>query len=811
MNEQEIQKLKEIWMNEGTPYTFEYWYSNVYNKANPFTTTTNSVANNTLGNKAFTPEELDRYKRLTGGVTDADLTTPAFPLNNITPNFNTRGNMNEFLTTNKLPNKDWNPSLDLGVSPDKIKFNKPTPSFLESLSTNPMLGSSLSLNDKFTIAGMSSAFDPSFIGDKNLQDKVSGVNKFTGAAALTSGIFGATKSFLAGRGIQNQNSEFMSDYFKNMRDLNTGGYQYEDGGMGIVPNAEVEDGEYIITPEQEMMLVEGRTHEEGGEPVRFNGGEKIISDNLKVGAKTAKELRKKTGLDINLTDTYATVVDKYSKKLGLNKVDEEIKKYYKEIEEIKKSQDENTKRINLQFLQKQLLEKEARKQQLEQEKLAFADEMFNRQEMSKAPVKKFENGGQFNLTDLASQYGMSEEEIMYLLNSQQQFDDGGEFIRRPNFVSMLPPLSNQRTSQLPGLYGVTKTEYLQEIERLHPEEYNKFLSGDKYKNKANVQAYQKAINSKYDNYISEIKGKVTDEALRDKYISQVEAEKFKEGELAKGFDSLLGEFTSSRPAFNLQNIINNTGTSTTVVDSNNIGTEGNESVDPLANIKGLDLREFRKRQSNLFIPQQYNIPPQGMLPHAKRELRLETIDPISVSPDAQLREINRAQELSNEALEFLPVGLRASTQASTTANLMSEYSKAISAANLFNQQNAQNVEQQNVQTRNMEENFRVGEIPRYEQLQLTAEAKTMNDIYNYFNTGMRNEVNKYNYMTKARILDSLFQNVGYDAMGNPVVDPNTMLPFEFGEARNVVQPSSYTTDPYSKKSKNSSKTKEKGK
>ena len=795
MNEQEIKKLKEIWMNEGTPYTFEY-----------------SVTNNTVGNQQFTQEELANYERLTQGVTATDLTTPAFPLNNITPNFNIRGNMNEFLTTNKLPNKDWSPSLDLGVSPDKIKFNKPTPSFLESLSTNPMLGSSLSLNDKFTIAGMSSAFDPSFIGDKNLQDKVSGVNKFTGAAALTSGIFGATKSFLAGRGIQNQNSEFMSDYFKNMRDLNTGRYQYEDGGMGMSPNAEVEDGEYIITPEQEMILVDGRTHEEGGEPVRFNGGEKIISDNLKVGAKTAKELRKQTGLDINLTDTYATVVDKYSKKLGLNKVDEEIKKYYKEIEEIKKSQDENTKRINLQFLQKQLLEKEARKQQLEQEKLAFADEMFNRQEMSKAPAKKFENGGQFNLADLASQYGMSEEEIMYLLSSQQQqFDDGGEFIIRPNFVSTLPPLSKQRTSQLPGLYGVTKTEYLQEIEKLHPEEYNKFLAGDKYKNKANVQAYQKAINSKYDNYISEIKGKVTDEALRDKYISQIEAEKFKEGELAKGFDSLLGEFTSSRPAFNLQNIGNNTGTSNTVVDSNKVVTEGNESVDPLANIKGLNLRDFRKRQSNLFIPQQYNIPPQGMLPHAKREVRLETIDPIAISPDAQLRELNRAQEFSNEALEFLPVGLRASAQANTTANLMSEYSKAISAANLFNQQNAQNVEQQNVQTRNMEENFRVGEIPRYEQMQLTAEAKTMNDIYNYFNTGMRNEVNKYNYMTKARILDSLFQNVGYDAMGNPVVDPNTMLPFEFGEARNVVQPSSYTTDPYSKKSKNSSKTKEKGK
>ena len=795
MNEQEIKKLKEIWMNEGTPYTFEY-----------------SVTNNTVGNQQFTQEELANYERLTQGVTATDLTTPAFPLNNITPNFNIRGNMNEFLTTNKLPNKDWSPSLDLGVSPDKIKFNKPTPSFLESLSTNPMLGSSLSLNDKFTIAGMSSAFDPSFIGDKNLQDKVSGVNKFTGAAALTSGIFGATKSFLAGRGIQNQNSEFMSDYFKNMRDLNTGRYQYEDGGMGMSPNAEVEDGEYIITPEQEMILVDGRTHEEGGEPVRFNGGEKIISDNLKVGAKTAKELRKQTGLDINLTDTYATVVDKYSKKLGLNKVDEEIKKYYKEIEEIKKSQDENTKRINLQFLQKQLLEKEARKQQLEQEKLAFADEMFNRQEMSKAPAKKFENGGQFNLADLASQYGMSEEEIMYLLSSQQQqFDDGGEFIIRPNFVSTLPPLSKQRTSQLPGLYGVTKTEYLQEIEKLHPEEYNKFLAGDKYKNKANVQAYQKAINSKYDNYISEIKGKVTDEAFRDKYISQIEAEKFKEGELAKGFDSLLGEFTSSRPAFNLQNIGNNTGTSNTVVDSNKVVTEGNESVDPLANIKGLNLRDFRKRQSNLFIPQQYNIPPQGMLPHAKREVRLETIDPIAISPDAQLRELNRAQEFSNEALEFLPVGLRASAQANTTANLMSEYSKAISAANLFNQQNAQNVEQQNVQTRNMEENFRVGEIPRYEQMQLTAEAKTMNDIYNYFNTGMRNEVNKYNYMTKARILDSLFQNVGYDAMGNPVVDPNTMLPFEFGEARNVVQPSSYTTDPYSKKSKNSSKTKEKGK
>ena len=54
-------------------------------------------------------------------------------------------------------------------------------------------------------------------------------------------------------------------------------------------------------------------------------GTRILSDYLKVGAKNAKILNDQFDLGVKASDTYATVVEKFNKKSGLNKITEELK------------------------------------------------------------------------------------------------------------------------------------------------------------------------------------------------------------------------------------------------------------------------------------------------------------------------------------------------------------------------------------------------------------------------------------------------------------------------------------------------------
>jgi hypothetical protein len=99
-------------------------------------------------------------------------------------------------------------------------------------------------------------------------------------------------------------------------------------------------------------------------------------------------------------------------------------------------------------------------------------------------------------------------------------------------------------------------------------------------------------------------------------------------------------------------------------------------------------------------------------------------------------------------------------------------------AERFNAQNKQQVEQANVQLNNQDEMMRYNEIPRYEALQLTAMEKTKNDLYNYFNAGIENEMNEFNYKNSYNITKSMFPEITTDMFGVPIVKQDTKTYFD---------------------------------
>ena len=96
-------------------------------------------------------------------------------------------------------------------------------------------------------------------------------------------------------------------------------------------NSELEDGEFL-QDSNGIKEVEGKKHSEGGEKMALEDGTRILSDYLKVGARNAKVLNDQFDLGVKASDTYATVVEKFNKKSGLNKITKELEEYIAKID-----------------------------------------------------------------------------------------------------------------------------------------------------------------------------------------------------------------------------------------------------------------------------------------------------------------------------------------------------------------------------------------------------------------------------------------------------------------------------------------------
>lgn len=225
----------------------------------------------------------------------------------------------------------------------------------------------------------------------------------------------------AGMGWQNRYQQTMQDYWRRQREGLAGEHLYEyaeDGGRlrGGLPV--LEDGEYFQLPTGEVSEVEGRTHEQGGEQIGLPEGTKVVSDNLKVGSKQAKDLRTEFGINTKAKDTYATVIDKYKKKIKLSNLEDELRDIEIRLGAQKDTKSDATKRMNILYLQKKALslqeEIESKNKDLED----FTNHIFNLQESKKRRVDTN------TIQAISDQYGRNAEEVRNELGNYE-FEDGG--------------------------------------------------------------------------------------------------------------------------------------------------------------------------------------------------------------------------------------------------------------------------------------------------------------------------------------------------------------------------------------------------
>jgi hypothetical protein len=254
--------------------------------------------------------------------------------------------------------------------------------------------------------------------------------------------------------------------------------------QNIQPNAEVEEGEYLQFPDQEVTKALGNEHKGGGVKVAIPDGTKILSDHLKPTKKQIRQIEKSFNINVSESDTFAKVVEKYTKKIGLAKLTDDQEKVFSQLEKMTRNKDipKATADVNLEYLSSKIKKIEEAKKPLESERKNFFDYVFQLQEATKKPEERadqFRFGGTFEQT--AMKFGMTPQEAEAYLKKGgfftsdrfPMFEDGGVKFNY-NF----------------------RTNALQNLER----EYQRSASKGAYGSLGSAEDVQKGLQELYNNF-----------------------------------------------------------------------------------------------------------------------------------------------------------------------------------------------------------------------------------------------------------------------------------------------------------------------
>lgn len=171
-------------------------------------------------------------------------------------------------------------------------------------------------------------------------------------------------------------------------------------------NVEIEKGEYVLTPDSVgPMEAKGNRHEDGGTPVDLPEAH-IISDYRTIDDDFASYIRENYGIKATSKDTYATLLDRYKKKIGLSDKYEDQERVYKRLEKNEDVKDKNTSNLNASILSKYVNENQKEIDELEAQFRSFAEIVYGKQEESKRNEKMdafFRDGGVVDLNQVKKQ------------------------------------------------------------------------------------------------------------------------------------------------------------------------------------------------------------------------------------------------------------------------------------------------------------------------------------------------------------------------------------------------------------------------
>lgn len=494
------------------------------------------------------------------------------------------------------------------------------------------------------------------------------------------------------------------------------------------PNAEIEAGEHIQQPGDNVKEVLGDKHSQGGEDVVLENGAKVLSDHLKIGGANARKFSKLYDVELKASDTYATVLDKVNRKTGLTKLVKEEEEIIKKLDKItKESKDETALGLNTQYLSGKINEIEEDKKPLEKVKESAFNELFNAQEESKPDDKKVGPEGNFQGG------GKKEEQETPQLTPDQtkeRFDFWLSTLRAKGYTGS-NDVSEARKWQakndpntVVGYYTKDgqplNAKHIDMIKEQHKDVFKK-LGIDPNRPSATLTDNEKFKIQK------ELGPKITPEFL------------------IQGHDDGLTDWRAPlspmdaplKPATN----INFGKISTSPLPTQN----GPTSVAPNQGFIPADEtpEEKVKREAGnnmLLLPNQNPMLPNSLGQSLKLTDRTYQLEKAHVSPEQAIQEGNRNQTALIEQINNMPGAQRAAVLAQMSGSQQEAINKAVFDANRYNAQVDATTSNQQAALDNQSNRMNAQHALSYEQRTQRAQALTDNDLNNYYNTIRANEV-----------------------------------------------------------------------
>lgn len=541
----------------------------------------------------------------------------------------------------------------------------------------------------------------------------------------------------------------------------------------VKPNAEVEKNEYIKFPDDgTVQKAVGDTHENGGVKVKLPDQTKIISDSLKLTKEQVKTLKEEFGLEASTKDTFAKVLDKFTKHIGLKKLNEEQEEVFstlrKELE--KKGTNEGARRVNNEYLSKKLFDIESKKKPVEEQRAKMFETLFDMQESEKKPENEpqhFKYGGlsESRFQDLCDQHGLTKEQGLQMLGELPKYKDAGTVGDPPYKVEFAyKPQGIKRLNEFLAKYGLdalpenaSKAEVdkaagamQQEAIKSNPEDVYEFMLNESHAPNNKLIQKLKALGT-YEPTNEGIKKAVEDGVLSkedvlnayndNKWWYRAVLPKVEEATTEEVTDEV-GETTEPKPPKREVG----KGEETDTVDNTTVPTA-------------------RNMPQLFFTPDQSTLPPSPMQAHLKADTTFGRIDPVKVGIEPNLQAISDSRQAMVQELDSLPPSSRASAIVSLLASTQAQENQAATAANQLNAQNQSSADLFNIGQASQENLYGNQNALNFEQRQMLSQAKTEEDLRNYLDYNQNVAMNNLQTQQRLNMLNSLYPEYQMNFMG----------------------------------------------
>lgn len=520
---------------------------------------------------------------------------------------------------------------------------------------------------------------------------------------------GLGRNVVSGLGHQNRTNQVMKDYYekqKNNRNpvqyFSYGGKKDEELATGEYMhgieneeteeyNAEIEKGEYFQSNEGDIAEVVGNKHSQGGEKIQMEAEDRVLSDKLKLGGKTAKMLSSKYDLNLKAKHTYSDVLDKFRRKMKLDNLIDEEAYIMKKIGEQDKVADTTTRNFNQQVLAEKQNEIKKQKHPIEEQRKELFDELFNKQEESKPDDKNptdevFANGGKKKTEENCPEgYKKNVKGECEKLDKEEA-----------EALSYVP--ENQSVDKNTNLFGAVTPDSFQASK-----DRNKWFFNHNPNFNVNdpnqVLQYQKEYNTIAKKLSAPT---VTEDGKWGQQTDSIDVRKFYKTVPPEG-DPIEGELVE------------------------------NDVKERTSGIAGAYL-----------FPDESPLPPSALQGTIKAERRFDRVRSSEIDVEPYLQDIKDREEAQVQSLEGLSPNVRAAVLANMRANSQKSESDVRNKIDTQNIQSQERAIYTNAQIQQREENASEQDRLAYEQRQYRAQALTDNDINNYFN--QLQSINKQRFM-----------------------------------------------------------------